>query len=273
MVHAYTRHAGEPYRAKVVSEAEVQEFAELYCNHIMELKALGRLTPRTDSIPPEGMDMAYILSSAKKDVVMAGEKVKISYWKWWFREPDILDRLEDIANRHDVASSRPRATGHAQEIPPISQRSPGEGASFEGVGGTVEMSEFFLPTANHPRPSYCPPMFVTHGMADTNCPYEDTLEFVALVKRIFPDAAITLKLRAGQPHGFDYALHEWEVEQRWLLQLCMAIASAWVQRDTPEASVMKKCKEETSDQAGSPETAGGESLIQRKDEDDGPPAA
>lgn len=243
MLHAYTRHAVEPYRGKVISETEVQEFAELYCDHIMDLKALGKLTPRTDSTPPDGMDMAYILSSAKKEVVMAGQRLKISYWEWWFREPDILDRLETIANRHDDASQEPKDPGHVA-APRMAHRS--ERGSDGGTDGSTEVPHFYLPTANHPLPSYCPPVFITHGMLDTNCPYEDTLRFAALVKRLFPDACIRLVLRADQPHGFDYALDELDRENRWLLQLCMAVGSAWVPEDACETSAIGSCKESIS---------------------------
>jgi hypothetical protein len=247
MLRAYTRNAGQPYRGVVIPESDVQEFAELYCDHVLDLKERGRLSPRTDSIPPEGMDMAYILSSAKKEVVIAGKTTKISYWKWWFRQPDILDRLEDLVYGvgNQNASFAEDDSMHAD---------PG-GPARTVLSDIKQTDGFVLPRARHPRPSYCPAIFISHGMADVNCPYQDSVVFAALVKRLFPDAVVRLALRPDQVHGFDYTLDEWELEQRWLLQLCMGIASAWVPGDEEETSAVESCRESTASASVAPSSS------------------
>jgi acetyl esterase/lipase len=238
MLRAYTRRSGEPYRGKVIPEHEVQEYAKVYCDHITALKALDKINPRTDSVPPEGMDMAYMFSSAKKEVIMNGKKTRISYWKWWFRQPDILERLEELVNRaQDTQAGVSAIVQEDAPVPGTAQRQTSQPTKAE-----TETPTFTLPKANHAIPSYCPPMFISHGIEDTNCPAQDTQEFMRLVKQLFPEASIRLELRPEQAHGFDYTLDEWDLEQRWLLQLCIAIASAWIPGDAVETAAIRSCR-------------------------------
>jgi acetyl esterase/lipase len=91
MLRSYIREAGHDYMGVKVSPAEVQTFAK---KHIEELKLLekeGKLKPRRASYPPDGMAMAYVMSSAKLP-----KDYRVSYWKHWFAEKDILERLQDI---------------------------------------------------------------------------------------------------------------------------------------------------------------------------------
>lgn len=89
MLKAYTRDAGSPYRDKSISMEQVQSFAEERMKEIEDLEKEGTLKnlERDASNPPEGMDMAYAMSSAKRD---DGS----SYWRYWFDHEDIMDTLD-----------------------------------------------------------------------------------------------------------------------------------------------------------------------------------
>ncbi|KAF2276502.1 alpha/beta-hydrolase [Westerdykella ornata] len=102
MLCQYTRNAGNPYRGRAISKEDVQKLAKKHLRDIEKLEKAGQLQSRTASDPPEGMDMAYVFSSAKKTV----NGKRISPWEYWFRELDILQRLDRIA-ANDTRYPRP----------------------------------------------------------------------------------------------------------------------------------------------------------------------
>lgn len=95
MLKAYSREAGLKYRNVEISEKEVQDFAKSRFVELETLEKEDKLKElaRTASDPPEGMDMAYVMSSAKRP-----EDRTTSYWKYWFAQKDIIERAEELWN-------------------------------------------------------------------------------------------------------------------------------------------------------------------------------
>lgn len=193
MLAAYTRDDVYDYRKKKFTKSEVQGLAQKYYNHHQKLKKNPGLPPRVSSIPPEGMDMAWLFSTGKIKVDVNGKTEEISYWKHIFQAPDILDRMREL-----VAKS---------------------------------------PMSNHPRPAYCPALFISHGTEDTNCPRQDSQEFVDMVKRLFSSIEIDCGIQGRDSkeasHAFDYFLDEGKAENKWLGELVNRIGKAWTIGKTP----------------------------------------
>lgn len=204
MLRSYTRNAGNDYREVTISEQDVQKYAKIYCDHIKKLKEDGLIIPRMSESPPQGMDMAYVLSSAKKDVMYNGKPVSISYWTWWFQQLDILDRLREITGQ--LATATPTWSGKAKSPP---------------------SEVFILPSARHKKPTYAPEIFISHGVEDKNCPIQDSRDFKELVEQLVEDAKIEIEEVLGAKHGFDYETDETEKDNDWLKKLMKSVGMAW----------------------------------------------
>jgi acetyl esterase/lipase len=90
MLGHYTRKSVGKYRDIDIDEKELQKFADDRMKKIEYLRNDGRLQTRFASNPPEGMDMAYMLSSTK------APDGNGSYWKYWFGGDDMLEETQKL---------------------------------------------------------------------------------------------------------------------------------------------------------------------------------
>jgi hypothetical protein len=90
-----------------ISAEQIQEYADNRIKEWEEMEKKNELLTkaRNASNPPEGMDMAYMLSSSRKP----GDP-QTSYWKYWFNHDDCLDIAAKVTNDKEpyYPEDRPR---------------------------------------------------------------------------------------------------------------------------------------------------------------------
>ncbi|KAF2119459.1 Alpha/Beta hydrolase protein [Lophiotrema nucula] len=182
MLRQYTRNETGAYQGYNITK-EVAE-ARVLANEkeIDDMRTKGTLRFRSDSIPPEGMDSAHMMSTTK--VNKDGTSSVYSTWKRMFGEDDILERIEKMAK--------------------------------------------------FPKPY--PKIFISHGIADKNCPCEETIAFQELLHEKVGADKITIAVEKipDAAHAFDYDLDEKSVE--WLGRLVDRVRKTW-RPEIPKSTV------------------------------------
>jgi acetyl esterase/lipase len=229
MLRAYTRHRVDPYRGVELEKKHFYGVADRIHGKMKEMEDNGTLKSRTDSIPPLGMDLAYTLSSATKEVMWNQKPATISHWRFRFQELDILERVEALVGTGITDTTITTLLEQVmQELP--TPKSVSDLPMYQPH-----------PPAKLEKPVYCPPIFIAHGKKDTQVPWEDTAWFVEHVRALFPDQARICPFYVpGEGHGFDYMVEHWRKERRWLGKMMMMIATDWLPTGSEKLSLEGK---------------------------------
>jgi acetyl esterase/lipase len=247
MLRAYTRGLqdlgsggqGQIYRGVSIPEDEIQQVAR--ANFGFLVKEKGQIEPRVNSDPPLGMDMAFISSTSRVELDFDGKMVKWSFWKYWFQQPDIFDRLEAVLGlktKQNIQGNTPFGTSGKV----IFRNDKGE----VEPEAAKEWPDYYCKAPDPDGPNYCPPFFISQGGEDKNCPDTDATEFKNLLSELYPKAKndIELIIRPGQPHAWDYKVDMNSQDDKWLLDGLMRVTKSW---STGQPKVVEQTAFDTAD--------------------------
>jgi hypothetical protein len=235
MLRAYTRgletedpeqpesgNLGQKYRGLHISEHEIQQIARHNFGFLVKKK--GQVELRANSDPPLGMAMAFISSTSRIELDFDGKMVKWSFWKYWFQQPDIFDRLE-VPLRLKTKQNIQGHTHFGTSGKVIFRNDKGE----VEPEAAKEWPDYYCETPEPDPPSYCPLFFISQGGEDKNCPDTDATEFKNLLSELYPKAKndIELIIRPGQPHAWDYKVDMNSQDDKWLLDGLMRVTKLW----------------------------------------------